>query len=396
MKKHRGTIVFIFSIYLYLGLYISMLQRTIGEVGAKYGLDHTSIGLVIMTAFIGYFIAPILTGELTDRFGRRAVLLTSFITMTVGIIVVLLIDHPVGVAVGLLVVGMAFGMMELSTSSILTDIRPDSANKILGRSRLFTALGTISGPFIAMALLGAAGDWLVIMYCMGGLLIVLFAVFMFLSYPKSSYPNYTVHAQDKPYTTTLLRNKIVILLAMSLIMYSAVESGVTFLATRYIGSLTPDPLYASIALSVFWAGVAVGRLVSSMYRKGLHALVAALSVIAIAGVVVAMLSYEMAGTLVAFGVLGLGCSGIFPTVLAQGKLRFPKTSGTVFGILISSAALGGIAISLIMGAVADSAGLRVALGTCFIPLAVIIVVQLILHRIPKRKQNDIEEPKDPQ
>ena len=378
MKK--GIVAYFFSVFLFLGIYLSMLQRIVGEIALSYSLDNTVMGTLIMMTFIGYFLSPILTGEVTDRYGRRTMMLCSLIAMLAGFALVLAIDSPVGAGAGFLLAGAAFGSLEVTMSSVLTDLRPQSAQRIMNNSRLFLALGTVSGPFLAMELVNIAGIWHYVMAFVLALLAIITVVFLLLSYPKPKYPDCRVEElTETPFTFELIKKGAMLLLCVSIMMYVAVEAGLTFYVSNYIGQISADPIFSSLTLSVFWLFVAVGRLLSARYKKDLHILVGGLALIACAGLVVCTLTNELWLSVAAFGIMGFGCSGMFPTLLAIGKLSFPKYAGTVFGILLSSAAIGGIVWPLLMGAVADAYGLKIALTICLVPLVVIFIMQALLR-----------------
>ncbi len=379
MTKRRGVIAFFFIVFLFLGLYMSMLQRVVGEIAAKYGLDNTAMGTIIMMTFAGFLISPILTGEATDRYGRRSVLLFAFAGMLIGFALAMGLDSPTGIGIGFFVVGLAFGVFEMTLSSVLTDIRPEGANKILNYSRLFFALGTIVGPFAAMGILAITGDWIYVMLCDLVVFGVLFGIFMLLSYPNPMYPNLIVKEKGEPSTTLrLLKNKALWLLGLSVMMYMAVEAGLTFYVSEYIRQISSGLLFSTLTLSVFWLFVAVGRIFTARFKARLHVVIGALALLAAAGLAICMATGDLTLSIIAFGVMGLGCSGMYPTMLAVGKMRYPKYTATVFGILLSVGAVGGIVLPLVMGAVADASGLKAALGFCLAPLALIVLLQAVL------------------
>lgn len=386
MARSRGIIAYLFFVFLFLGLYMSMLQRIVGEIARQYTLDNTAMGAIIIMTFAGFAVSPILTGEITDRYGRRIVMLIAFIAMLLGFSLTVAVAGPFGAGAGFFVSGMAFGMFEMTLSSLLTDIRPNAANRVMNNSRLFYALGTIAGPFLAMAFLSLTGSWLFVMVCDIALFFVLFVIFLALSYPLPKYPNCIAAKRDKSFITfELLKNRIVIVLCVSAMMYIAVEAGLTFYVSKYIGQINANELFSTLTLSVFWLFVALGRIVSGRIKQNLHMLVGVLAVIACAGLAVCMATDDLALSIMAFGVMGVGCSGIYPTLLAAAKLRFPSYAGTLFGIMLSVGAAGGIVLPYIMGAVADASGLKTALAGCLIPLALLIAAQVVLGISEKRR-----------
>jgi fucose permease len=87
-------------------------------------------------------------------------------------------------------------------------------------------------------------------------------------------------------------------------------------------------------------------------------LILALSVLSTGGLAAALL---LAGSdrsaAAGFVVAGLGFSGIFPAVISLGGRAGPHDTGAVMGVLVTGAAIGGIAIPWSMSALADRAGL---------------------------------------
>lgn len=392
MAKQKGIIAYAFSVLMFLGLYISMIQRAVSEIGIQYSLDNTAMGTIIMMTFVGYFISPILTGEATDRFGRKTVLLFAYIGMLLGFLFTALIGTPVGIGIGFAVNGMAMGIIELSMSSMLTDLCPNEANRILNTSRIYFAVGTVSGPFLAMGLISLTSDWVSVMIGVMAVLSVLFVIFLMLSYPVPKYPNQTVESTDASITFRLLKDKFLLILCAAMVMYLAIEAGLTYYVSSYIAQMTPNALFSSLTLSGFWLCMAIGRYVAAKFKGNLNALVGCMSIIAGLGLIVCILTANLLVSMIAFGIMGLGCSGMFPTLLAMGKIRFPKYTGTVFGILLSSAAIGGIVQPFIIGAVADAGGLKIALATCLAPILIMFLTQIALHTITQGKTR--QQPKD--
>ena len=386
MAVNKKVSAYAFSIFLFLGLSVSMIQRVVSEIGLKYSLNNTSVGTIITMVFIGYFISPILTGELTDKAGRKKVLIFTFIVQIAGLLTALLINSPIAVGIGFFIIGMSISTLELSISSLLTDISQSSAVKILNLSRVFFAFGTVSGPFIAMLLLKTTGDWIYVMLAALIMSVLLFAAFIKLSFPQPSYPDKSIDEHiEATLTFKLLKNKIVILLAVSMVAYLAIEAGITFYVARYIQSISSGEMFSTLTLSVFWLCMAIGRVAGTHYKRDPHMLVGALSILAALGLAVCLIFKGLAISIVSFGIMGFGCSAMFPTLLAMGREGFPKCTNTVFGILLSAAGLGGILQPILMGAVADSSGLKAALSVCFAPLLLMLVTQVTLITVTKKK-----------
>jgi len=392
VKQKKTTIAYFFVVFLFLGLYFSMLQRVVGEIGLKYGLGNTALGLIITMTFVGFTISPILTGEATDRFGRRRVVAFAFGCMFIGFALALFVRSTLGVGVGFFISGLAFGMFEMTLSSILADVDPQNAGKVLNYSRLCYALGTIAGPFIAMGLLELFTDWAAVMALDIVLLLALLVVFLRLSYPEPAYPNRIENPQNgRMVTFRLLKNWVLIAFSIALMMYFAVEAGLTFYVSRYIATITQNTLYITLALSVFWLFAAIGRLIAAQITKNPHLLIGALTLITGTGLAICLSTKNLTISILSFGVMGLGCSAVYPTLLAAASRRFPHYTATLFGILMSFGGLGGILQPLVMGAVADaSVGMKPVLAVCIVPLSIVFVLQIVLWKVDRHKGKAIE------
>jgi MFS family permease len=388
MIKKKTTVIYIFSVFLFLGLYFSMLQRVVGEIGLKYGLDNTALGLIIIMTYIGFTISPILTGEATDRFGRRPVVIFAFLCMLGGSALAFFVHSAWGIGAGFIVSGLAFGIFEMTLSSIRADADPENAGRVMNYSRLCYALGTITGPFIAMGLLNQFSDWTAVMVLDIVLLFALFLVFLRLSYPAPKYPNRIEKVEGRqPVTFGMLKSWVLIVLSVTAMMYFAVEAGLTFYASRYIGTITQNALYITLALSVFWLFAAIGRLTAAKIRANAHLIIGVLTLIIGAGLALCLLTNDLVLSILSFGIMGLGCSAIYPTLLAAASRKFPRFTATVFGIIISFGGIGGIVQPLVMGSAADaSSGMKAALAVCIVPLLIVFSLQIVLWAADKRKE----------
>lgn len=396
MTSNKRLIAYFFTMFLFLGLYFSMLQRVVGELAGKYGMDNTAMGVIIMMTFVGFTISPILTGEATDRFGRRPVVTFAFVGMLAGFALAFFIKSAVGIGAGFFVSGLAFGVFEMTLSSILADIDPQNANRTMNYSRVCYALGTIAGPFVAMGLLALFEDWSAVMGLDIVLLVVLFAVFLRISYPRPLYSNRIEKPKERqPATFQLLKNGVLILFSIALMMQLAVESGLTFYVSKYIGTITDNALYMTLALSVFWLFAAAGRLVAARIHVSPFLFVGALALITASGLAICLTTNDLTLSIISFGMMGLGCSAVYPTLLAASSSRFPHYTATVFGILMSFGGLGGMLLPTIMGAVADAASsMKTALAVCIVPLTVLFLIQIVFFTMEKRKPNreNMEKP----
>jgi fucose permease len=97
------------------------------------------------------------------------------------------------------------------------------------------------------------------------------------------------------------------------------------------------------------------------------------------GVVLLMRAHGPLLAWIAVLTIGVSSAAIFPTTLGLAAARFEKYSGSVFGILIAVALIGGMTLPWLLGHVAAAFTLRAGLIIVIVD-AVAIIALLMLYR----------------
>jgi len=363
-----------FAVLGYLGFYLAMFQRILDEIGMDYSLNKVLMGLVVAAHFGGLLLGPLVAGELSDKFGRRIVILNAFVFFLAGLAVVLVSKSIIIVIAGIFLTGIGFGILEGAMVTLLTDITPTDTNKVINISQMFFSLGTVAGPFLAMGMISVTGDWK-FLFGAGIAVILLFLV----AFKKYKYPDCRVTEKiEGTITVMLLKQKTFIILCISMIMYVGVEEGMAFWITTYVKEWTRAAYYPSIVLSLFWGSMIIGRYIVSRFSTRLNEII--IGSMAFSGIflVVSVLSNSFTVNIIAFFLIGFGFSGIWPMIMALAKIHFPRYAGTAFGIMMACCAVGGLTVPFIMGYIGEAASMKWALAFCLVPLIVIAFNHLIL------------------
>jgi fucose permease len=144
---------------------------------------------------------------------------------------------------------------------------------------------------------------------------------------------------------------------------------------------------ASAAVSVYWAGLIVGRLLSGaiahrISARRLAAIGAMVSAIALLAFVSTSSVPRLAYPVVAL--IGFGFGPIFPNMIAVGAERFPARVASMTSIVAGGAALGGIALPWAMGVMLVTRGRVASIGTAFIATIAMLAVLIGLDLLHKR------------
>lgn len=151
------ALVAVFLDVVGFGLIIPVLPRLIEEVGHT-GLDEAArIGGWLFAAFsLAQFVFAPLAGALSDRFGRRPLLLIAIAGLAVDYVVQALAPTVLWLFVGRLIAGVC-GSSHVIAGACLADVSaPENRARAFGRMTAAFGLGFVLGPAIG-GLLGEFG-----------------------------------------------------------------------------------------------------------------------------------------------------------------------------------------------------------------------------------------------
>lgn len=161
-----------FLVYLGFGIIIPVLPEVIVEKG--YGEIHVG-GLITIYALASFFTAP-LWGKLSDRTGRKKLILTGLFGFSLSFFLFsLFLDHLFLLYVSRIIGGLFSGALYTVVTGYVADITTDEErNKYMGFLGMSIGLGFIFGPAIG-GLLGHIS--LTLPFTASALLILLLMVY---------------------------------------------------------------------------------------------------------------------------------------------------------------------------------------------------------------------------
>lgn len=179
----RAALGFIFGAVLIdtlgAGLIIPVLPRLIASFGGVNLAEASSFyGILVALYALLSFLFASAVGSLSDRFGRRPVLLLSLLGLGLDYVIIALAPNLAWLVVGRVLAGI-FGALEVTAMAYIADIsRPEERAKNFGVIGAAFGLGFIVGPLLG-GLLGDI-DLRLPFWCAAGLslLNVLYGIFV--------------------------------------------------------------------------------------------------------------------------------------------------------------------------------------------------------------------------
>jgi Major Facilitator Superfamily len=344
----------------------------IPDVAAQVGADAATLGLALLCVSLGALASMRLTGALCTRLGSGPVAAWAGVLLCTSIALPGLAGSVAELAVALVVLGAATGAVNVAANSVGVRVQQQLDRPVLTSMHAAFSLGGLAGaglgglvaalpPGVHLVVVGAAG------------LLVIAAVAPVLSAGDGPRPADVARQARGP-------RKLLVALGVIAGCTAYGEGAFTDWGALHLReTLAASPAAAAVGYAAFCTAMAGGRLAGARLVRALGetGLLAAGSLVATLGALVAVLAPTVPVALVGFALVGLGLANVFPLAIARagalggaggvalatsvgyaGLLGGPPAIGLLAGVAGIPAALSTVAALSVVGAV-----LSLAVGT---------------------------------
>jgi len=330
-------------------------------VAAAFGAPVASTQLTLTTFFLGLAIGQLAWGPLSDRYGRKPVLLAGLGLALAASLAGVAAGSVTEVVLVRLVQGLGLSSGPVVARAVVRDLYShDLAARLLSRMTMVFAVVPISAPLLGALIIGHAG-WEAVFWSLAGITIAVGAACTQL---RESAPaeRRSIHpARILSTFGAILRERrflapfFVMLSTQAGIFAFVSGSAFAFVQGYGVSSSAYGALFATVMLGQIAGSWLSNRLVmrlgiAGMLRLGVAlALAAGLCTLAVAW----SGATHWAPMVAAFAFYMFAASMIVPNTQAAALTPFPETAGAASS-LIGACAFGlGAAISALLGAVFD-------------------------------------------
>jgi fucose permease len=321
---------------------------------------------------LSYAAGSLVGGALTERFGRRTVLVAAVLLVGGGL--VLQGAVPSWAAFLLLGIprGLGGGALDGGVSAMVLDLYPDARGRALNFVHLFFALGAFVAPIALGALVDGGVAWQLLLAVTGAVTFMV-AIPMLVTDLGDRPAAATAHATT--HVGRLWLAPPILALGAGIGLYVAAEMGVSSWLVRFLAS---SPLtVATTALGLFWGGLMLGRLTSARFADRFDHITLAMAAAVAAAVALAgaILVPVVPVQIALFALVGFAYGPIYPLMVAVAGERYPDRASAVSGILTAAGVGGSVIYPPLMGLLSVSIGLPAAMaGTVLICLGCAVAV----------------------
>jgi fucose permease len=395
MKRSPFLVFLVFVIFFVISFLTNILGPIIPDIITSFQLSLGLAGFLPFAFFVAYGVMSIPAGLMIEKYSEKKVLLWSFMLACVGALLFGMFPAFYVALASLFFIGIGMAMLQVVINPLLRQAGGEEKfafNSVM--AQLFFGGASILSPKLYSYLvsnLHTRNDSVVIRF-FNGLVsptlkwvsvywifaAVSFAMIIVIAFIR--FPVVTLKDDEKIQTgkafSELLGNRYVILFFIGIFCYVGTEQGIANWASQFLQQyhgVNPATEGAAV-ISNFWLLLTIGCILGLLLLKLMDSrkVLIFFAIGAIASLALALTGSKDTATM-AFPAAGFFASVMWSVIISLALNSVHQYHGTFAGILCTGIA-GGAIIPLIIGAVADIAGLRTAMFLLFITLGYILCI----------------------
>lgn len=336
------------------------------------GLSDGELGTALVGLAVGLLVGTRLAGAPVDRFGSRPVMRVGFPLLAATLVLPGLADGTATLFLALFVLGLASGALDVAMNAQGIEVERHLGRPILSGLHGLWSVGLGVGAGLAALAAAMDVDPLEHFAVVAAVLAVASLVFL-----RGLLAAQRPAAGDPEEARVTVRWTLALVMLGVIAFCSFVGEGAAsdWSAVYMTQELGSSEALGAVAFAAFAVTMAIARFAADPLRGrvGNVVLVRGGSLIAAAGLGVALLVHEPAAAIAGFALLGLGLAPVVPIAFsAAGELN-PRATGRLVGRVATLGYVGSVAGPITIGWLAEATSLRTALGLVVV-LAVVIAV----------------------
>lgn len=343
----------------------------------SFGLSGTMAGLVPMAIFIWFLFLSVPVAVLMNRVGRRKMVCVSIVLTFVGLILPLVNFSPVTFFVICILLGIGNTIIQVALNPLLSDAggARGSLSSYISAGQVLKALSGASAALVATFCINhfsGADSWKYMFPIYAAIAVISYLWLRFTPIEEAPVQAGKSIGQTFVDAFKLLGNPFILFCFLGIFMVVGLDIGINFVAPELGGSDFACTLYLICKMAGAFAGA---FLLSRMADRTFFRIAVVIVACAVAGLFVAKATWAVLALL---GVIGFFSASVFSIIISLGIGNLPDKANEISGLMIMGIFGGGV-VTLLMGAVSDSAGMAGALGViavCVVYLALCAFVLL--------------------
>ncbi|MCS5422184.1 MULTISPECIES: MFS transporter [Psychrilyobacter] len=384
MEKNRKNIMMIsYIMFAYMGIAFLSQGSLKLEMAGSFGITTSKLQYLFTVFSTASMVTVIANKVFLERVPLRVEVILSSVFILVGTFFMILTKNINIFMVGLILSGLGIGIyISLGSYLIMNTFTEDRTGK-LNFLHFSYSISAVITPIVAAALIGINLSWNMV-YTI--LLILVIAVILLAL--KTNFDGVIHKKEDNENNRDSIKWDLkVYLSAWMLFLYVFTEMIFSYWIVEYMVNQGAHGGEAKVSLSIFWLFIAGGRLLTGKlgHKFKVNNIVITLLIVALTSYFTLMLVSGVWITYIFVGLLGLGFSSLYPSIIALGTEGRKNISPSLMTFIMTSGSVGGIIYSPISGWVNSNFDVAATVGIGVITTVLMLSISLYLKF---KKYND--------
>ena len=378
-----------YNSYLIMGMLLTAVSSAMPAIRAEYGFSYESAGLIFSLGALGFFIGSVFGGFFIELLGTKKTNFIGLLIIPVGIFLFIFSKMDLSMAFSNMIIGIGTGTLESGIPPVCSKFKGNTG-KILNLMHAFFALGAVVSPLIISFFIGIDISWKIILLMIIGYL----AIPVIANFSLADFKPGMQKTEKKSHKFSFLK----------LFFFWAICAGVFLYVSSELGTSSWSPLFASDILktkdslsgilpSLFWAGLFVGRVVSSYFVDKFGAS-KWLLIVSLSGLPIVFFAQNPIHNFTFLSIFvvasGLIHSSIYPTLQSILVERVSKGIGFAVGIFAAFGAIGGSAAGFFIGGISENWGIKTGYFSAFYFFLGTVLTVFLLYFSERKKINNVK------
>ena len=363
----------------------NLVFGSIVKVAKEFNIQAELFAMVASVQFAGFLVSSIIGGILSDKFGRKIIIQTACIMLSLGALIWGISNNIMTCYLGSIFLGLGGGILESISCVILMELFPGRKKMVLNISQVCYCLGAVGSLFALGWLMPNGASWRIFFFIMSILSLVLYLLF-FVS--RFDVPDTLAEQQsDSKRIKPLLITWSFIAPCIALFCYVFAEAGTATFINIFLQNHYHAPeRWAIYALATFWSFMVFGRILCAFIPEKISpkTIISLLSFSAALLFIVQYFLSSWIASFIFFALLGFSFAGIWPLIVNLTAVLNPRSAGTVVGITVAVGAAGCIVAPAVLGYLFSKLNIPLVWALLAIPM---ILCGIITIAIPNHSSD---------
>lgn len=367
--------------YCLVGSTYAAYQILIPRIIATLGGSTQAVSLLVASLFLGSVLTTLISGEISEHYGKRTTLLIASAALALGCFMVFAAENIWVAIAGLMMSGFGIGGTEGSTMSIVEDANPGNSERVVCYVMALYGLGGFVVP-ILIEKFTEGNTYRPVML----VFVLLHIVSLIFTFFARRINEVCVFNEDTEGLTVSIiwKNKTLLLSVIALAIFCGLESGLTYYATEVFGYFG-NASAGSYAVSMYWLTAMFGSIIAGTLKdtaRYLSGMLMAGSACVAAVLLIPSIPVKIGIVFVMGFLLGPGYS----LLTYLGGHSAPENTGMAYAAMSFGASIGGVAFQPLAAAAIGSFPVTAA----YVLVIILGIIDAVLVSIIRRREEEAE------